>query len=43
VRSEVRNRTGYRYGVEFVPEGMEERSEVTRLRQMLTTFVAKLS
>src|ERR1017187_613449 len=43
VRSEVRNRNGYRYGVELVPEGMEERSEVTRLRQMLTTFEAKLS
>jgi len=43
VRSEVRNRNGYRYGVEFVPEGMEERSDATRLRQMLTTFEAKLS
>ena len=43
VRSEVRNRNGYRYGVELVPEGVEERSEVTRLRQMLTTFEAKLS
>ncbi|HLM79600.1 MAG TPA: PilZ domain-containing protein [Terriglobales bacterium] len=38
VRSEVRNRTGYRYGVEFVPEGKKERSEVARLRLMLTTF-----
>src|ERR1039458_8461711 len=38
VRSEVRNRNGYRYGVELVPEGREERSEVTRLRQMLKTF-----
>ena len=38
VRSEVRNRNGYRYGVELVPEGMEERSEVTRLRQMLNPF-----
>jgi hypothetical protein len=43
VRSEVRNRTGYRYGVEFVPEGKKERSEVTRLRQVLKTFGAKLS
>src|ERR1039458_9013544 len=43
VRSEVRNRNGYRYGVELVPEGMEERSEVTRLRQMLTTFEARSS
>jgi PilZ domain len=44
VRSEVRNRNGYSYGVEFVPEGKEERIEVTRLRQMLKTFEqAKLS
>ena len=43
VRSEVRNRYGYCYGVKFIPEGKEERSEVTRLRQMLTTFEAKLS
>ena len=44
VRSEVRNRNGYRYGVEFIPEGKEERIEVTRLRQILKTFVqAKLS
>ena len=38
VRSEVRNRNGYRYGVEFVPEGKKERSEVARLRQVLKTF-----
>jgi hypothetical protein len=38
VRSEVRNRSGYNYGVEFVPEGKEERFEVTRLRQVLKTF-----
>jgi hypothetical protein len=38
VRSEVRNRDGYRYGVEFVPDGKNERSEVARLRQMLKTF-----
>jgi len=44
VRSEVRNRNGYRYGVELVPEGEIEWSEVTRLRQMLKTFEeAKLS
>jgi len=44
VRSEVRNRDGYRYGVEFVPDGKEERSDVVRLRQMLKTFAeAKLS
>jgi hypothetical protein len=38
VRSEVRNRNGYSYGVQFVPSGKEERSEVTRLRQILKTF-----
>ena len=44
VRSEVRNRNGYSYGVEFVPEGKKERSDVARLRQMLKTFEqAKLS
>ena len=44
VRSEVRNRNGYSYGVQFIPEGKEERIEVTRLRQILKTFVqAKLS
>ena len=44
VRSEVRNRNGYSYGVQFVPEGKEERIEVTRLRQVLKTFEqAKLS
>ncbi|MGA7381311.1 MAG: PilZ domain-containing protein [Terriglobales bacterium] len=44
VRSEVRNRDGYRYGVEFVADDKEERSDVARLRQMLKTFAeAKLS
>jgi hypothetical protein len=38
VRSEVCNRDGYRYGVKFMPEGKEERSEVARLRQMLNPF-----
>lgn len=38
VRSEVCNRTEYRYGVKFIPEGGEERSEVARLRQMLNPF-----
>ena len=44
VRSEVRNRNGYSYGVAFVPEGKKERTEVARLRQILKTFEqAKLS
>ena len=38
VPSEVCNRTGYRYGVKFIPEGREERSEVARLRRMLNPF-----
>jgi len=38
VRSEVCNRTEYRYGVKFNPEGEEERSEVARLRQILNPF-----
>ena len=38
VRSEVCNRTEHRYGVKFIPEGNEERSEVARLRQMLNPF-----
>jgi hypothetical protein len=38
VRSEVCNRDGCRYGVKFIPEGKEERSEVARLRQMLNPF-----
>jgi hypothetical protein len=44
VRSKVRNSIGYRYGLEFIPEGKQERSEVARLCQMLNPFEeAKLS
>ena len=44
VRGEVRNRNGYRYGVEFVPKGKKEQIEVARLRQMLKAFAeTKLS
>jgi hypothetical protein len=38
VRSAVCNRNGYLYGVEFIPKGEKERSEVARLRQMLNPF-----
>jgi PilZ domain len=38
VQSLVCNRNGYRYGVQFIPEGDKERSEVVRLRQMLNPF-----
>jgi hypothetical protein len=38
VRGTVRNRTGYRYGVEFLIEGSEECDQVKRLRLMLQTL-----
>jgi len=38
VRSVVCNRSGHRYGVQFIPEGEKERSELARLRQMLNPF-----
>ena len=37
VRGTVRNRTGYRYGVEFVSESAEETEQLNRLRPMLHT------
>ena len=38
VRGVVRNRTGYRYGVEFLMQTNEESAEVNRLRMMLQTL-----
>ena len=38
VRSLVCNHNGCRYGVQFIPAGEKERSEVARLRQMLNPF-----
>lgn len=38
VRGTVRNRAGYRYGVEFVIDGAEESEQVKRLRLMLQTL-----
>ena len=35
VRGTVRNRTGYRYGVEFLTENPAECEQVNRLRKML--------
>lgn len=35
VRGTVRNRAGYRYGVEFLIENAEESEQVNRLRPML--------
>ncbi len=39
----VRNRTGYRYGCEFIAEGKEKSKEVDRLRQVLQTFAGEQS
>jgi PilZ domain-containing protein len=36
----VRNRNGYRYGCEFIPDGQGARKDVARLRQALQTFAA---
>jgi hypothetical protein len=38
VRGTVRNRTGYRYGVEFLTESPAESEQVNRLRQMLRSL-----
>jgi hypothetical protein len=35
IRGVVRNRAGYRYGMEFVAEGEREEEQVDRLRTML--------
>jgi hypothetical protein len=34
----VRNRAGYRYGMEFVAEGEREKQSVDRLKTMLTVM-----
>jgi len=41
VPSAVRNRNGYRYGCEFIPDAFGERPEVARMRQVLQTFAAR--
>ena len=43
VRSAVRNRDGYRYGVEFIAENKGERQKVVRLRHVLRTFAEAMS
>ena len=40
VSGAVRNRKGYRYGCEFIPDGPAEQKNVERLRQALQTFAA---
>ena len=41
VAGAVRNRNGYRYGCEFIPEDQGARKDVARLRQVLQTFAAE--
>lgn len=41
VAGTVCNRTGYRYGCEFVTDDQEERKDVARLRQALQTLGAE--
>jgi hypothetical protein len=43
VSGTVRNRNGYRYGCEFIPDGQGARKDVARLRQVLQTFAANPS
>jgi hypothetical protein len=43
VSGAVRNRNGYRYGCEFIPEGQGERKDVARLRQVLQNFAGEKS
>jgi len=38
VRGTVRNRTGYRYGLEFLTRNPDESDEVNRLRMLLQTL-----
>lgn len=40
VRGIVRNRTGYRYGLEFVTANAEETEQVTHLRSLLQTLTS---
>ena len=40
VSGAVRNRNGYRYGCEFIPDDQREQNDVARLRQVLQTFAA---
>lgn len=42
VSSAVRNRNGYRYGCEFIPEGQAEQKDVVRLCQALQIFAGEL-
>ena len=43
VAGAVRNRDGYRYGCEFIPDGQGERKDVERLRDVLQTFAGEKS
>ena len=41
IRGVVRNRVGYRYGMEFVAEGEREKEQVERLKTMLTVLSSR--
>ena len=41
VQGVVRNRNGYRYGLEIVSESAPEREQVTRLKESLRIFAAR--
>ncbi len=43
VAGAVRNRDGYRYGCEFMPDGRGEKEDVARLRGALQTFAGEMS
>jgi PilZ domain len=43
VSGAVRNRAGYRYGCEFIADGLGQCKDVDRLRQVLQTFAGEQS
>jgi PilZ domain len=43
VSGAVRNRNGYRYGCEFIPDGQGERNDVARLCEVLQAYAGKKS
>jgi hypothetical protein len=43
VSGAVRNRNGYRYGCEFIPDGQREKDDVVRLREVLQTYAGAKS
>jgi hypothetical protein len=43
VSGAVRNRSGYRYGCEFIADDQGERNDVARLREVLQTYAGQQS